>query len=52
MKLEEKKGGEEVVIEVAKAEGGKCERCWNYSASVGKSGTHPLLCHRCVEVLG
>jgi isoleucyl-tRNA synthetase len=30
----------------------KCERCWNYRPTVGKSSDHPTLCERCVRVLG
>jgi len=29
----------------------KCQRCWNWRVSVGKSSSHPLLCARCVEVI-
>ncbi|MEO1560992.1 MAG: isoleucine--tRNA ligase, partial [Cyanobacteria bacterium J06632_19] len=34
-------------IGVAKADGHKCDRCWNYSTKVGESKEHPLLCERC-----
>ena len=34
-------------IEVVKAEGEKCERCWCYSKYVGTNHTHPTLCERC-----
>ncbi|MBF0634058.1 MAG: isoleucine--tRNA ligase [Nitrospinae bacterium] len=34
-------------VKVEKAEGAKCERCWNYSQSVGESKEHPVVCHRC-----
>ena len=37
----------ELVIHVEKAAGDKCERCWNYSTSVGASSAHPALCPRC-----
>ena len=43
-------GGMYVVV--AHAGGGKCERCWNYSETVGKDKTHPTVCSRCVEALG
>jgi len=39
--------GPELVLEVAQAEGAKCERCWNYSTSVGRSAEHPTFCARC-----
>jgi isoleucyl-tRNA synthetase len=35
-------------IEVAKADGQKCERCWNYSAVVGTETDYPTLCERCI----
>ncbi len=40
-----------IMADVAKADGAKCERCWNYRISVGKSGEHPTLCDRCIEAL-
>ncbi len=38
-------------VNVVKAEGEKCERCWNYRASVGNNPEHPTLCDRCIEAL-
>jgi len=38
-------------VTVSKATGGKCERCWNYRASVGSFPDHPTLCDRCVEAV-
>ena len=38
-------------IAVVKAEGQKCDRCWNYSTQVGQSAAHPLLCERCIPAL-
>ncbi|KZR63710.1 Isoleucine--tRNA ligase [Prochlorococcus marinus str. MIT 1327] len=38
-------------IEVARARGSKCERCWHYETDVGQHKTHPTLCGRCVGVL-
>ncbi|MBW4589273.1 isoleucine--tRNA ligase [Aetokthonos hydrillicola Thurmond2011] len=38
-------------IGVVKAEGEKCDRCWNYSTHVGEFAQHPLLCERCVPAL-
>ncbi len=35
-------------IAVSKAEGTKCERCWNYSVDVGADSDHPTICTRCV----
>ncbi|MBU0503420.1 MAG: isoleucine--tRNA ligase [Candidatus Omnitrophota bacterium] len=39
-------------IKVAKAQGGKCSRCWNYSHSVGKDKENSLICGRCLEAIG
>ncbi|MDD4981034.1 MAG: isoleucine--tRNA ligase [Candidatus Omnitrophica bacterium] len=39
-------------IEVAKAEGEKCVRCWNYSLSVGSDKSHHLICQRCLKAIG
>ncbi len=38
-------------VEVSKAPGTKCERCWNYSTQVGKNQRYPSLCERCVAAL-
>ncbi len=41
-----------VRIKVDRAEGSKCERCWNHDPYVGKDKTHPTLCGRCLAVIG
>jgi isoleucyl-tRNA synthetase len=38
-------------ILVKKADGNKCERCWNWLTSVGEYNAHPGLCKRCYKVL-
>jgi isoleucyl-tRNA synthetase len=38
-------------IAVSRAEGAKCERCWNYSTRVGESEAYPTVCERCVAAL-
>ena len=38
-------------VEVAKADGTKCVRCWNYRPAVGANAAHPELCDRCVEAV-
>jgi isoleucyl-tRNA synthetase len=40
-----------VHVEVKKADGAKCERCWNYSTHVGEDKTYPTVCERCSTVL-
>jgi len=44
-------GIEGLRIEVKKAEGEKCGRCWTRSITVGKNAAHPALCDRCSKVL-
>lgn len=38
-------------VKITKAEGEKCERCWQYSTYVGKNPQHPTLCERCSAVV-
>jgi isoleucyl-tRNA synthetase len=38
-------------VEVVKAVGLKCERCWNYRPAVGTFSDHPTLCDRCIEAV-
>jgi isoleucyl-tRNA synthetase len=40
-----------VRVSVERADGEKCERCWNYSTRVGESENYPTACERCVEAL-
>ena len=41
----------ELYLAVQRAEGSKCERCWNYSTRVGQDKEFPTLCERCVPVV-
>jgi isoleucyl-tRNA synthetase len=38
-------------VTVARAPGGKCERCWTWSEKVGTLSAHAGVCERCDEVL-
>jgi isoleucyl-tRNA synthetase len=38
-------------IEVSKADGQKCERCWHWETDIGENSEHPTICGRCVEAL-
>ncbi|MHB1127866.1 MAG: isoleucine--tRNA ligase [Bacillota bacterium] len=38
-------------IKINRAAGEKCQRCWNYSESVGQDYDHPAICGRCAQVL-
>ena len=40
-----------VRAEIKKADGQKCERCWNYSTHVGEDKNYPTVCERCSPVL-
>jgi isoleucyl-tRNA synthetase len=40
-----------VHVEVKRADGAKCERCWNYSIHVGEDKEYPTVCERCSAVL-
>jgi isoleucyl-tRNA synthetase len=38
-------------MRVERAQGKKCERCWNYSTHVGENAELPTLCERCVAAI-
>jgi len=42
----------DIAVEVSKADGVKCERCWNYSLTVGVDKEHSLLCNKCLTAIG
>ena len=39
-------------VDIERASGEKCERCWIYSDSIGAAPKHPTLCSRCAAVVG
>jgi len=41
----------EFKVTVERAEGEKCERCWNYSTRIGEWERYPTVCERCVAAL-
>lgn len=43
--------GDKIEVEIVRAEGEKCIRCWIYSTSVGHSAEHPELCARCAKIM-
>ena len=45
------KDEKEMRVEVRRAEGKKCERCWNYEVSVGHHPEHPTICQRCITAI-
>jgi len=38
-------------VEVVRAEGQKCERCWHWETDIGQNAEHPTICGRCVEAV-
>ncbi|NQU43963.1 isoleucine--tRNA ligase [bacterium] len=42
---------EDLQVEVRKASGEKCARCWTLSEEVGQNLEHTQLCHRCADVV-
>ena len=44
-------GGSTLSVSVARAEGEKCDRCWNYTTDVGVDPNYAGACARCVESL-
>jgi isoleucyl-tRNA synthetase len=49
--LHQGKEEKELRAEVSRADGKKCERCWNYDVSVGHHTEHQTICNRCVEAI-
>jgi isoleucyl-tRNA synthetase len=45
------RGFEGIRIAIAKADGEKCPRCYNYSTHIGESVEHPHICDRCVSAI-
>jgi isoleucyl-tRNA synthetase len=50
-KTEYQSESELVSIGVIKADGKKCDRCWNYSTKVGEFSDNPTICERCNSAL-
>jgi len=44
-------GAPSVDVEVIKADGQKCERCWHWETDIGQNAEHPTICGRCVEAV-
>ncbi len=38
-------------IEIRRADGNKCERCWKWRGDIGRNATHPTICHSCIEAI-
>ena len=51
LKEDSSKEKEELSVNISRAEGEKCERCWKYTKDVGIDEENPTICKRCSEVL-
>ena len=40
-----------LAVKIERADGKKCDRCWNYSTHVGENKRYPTVCERCLEAL-
>jgi isoleucyl-tRNA synthetase len=49
--VELESAGAELAVRVLRADGAKCERCWNYSTRVGEDTRYPTVCERCSAAL-
>ena len=38
-------------VDIAKARGFKCERCWHYELEISKNQKYPNICNRCEKVI-
>jgi isoleucyl-tRNA synthetase len=38
-------------VSVQRADGKKCDRCWNFSTHVGENARYPTICERCSEAI-
>jgi isoleucyl-tRNA synthetase len=38
-------------LEVSKADGQKCERCWHWETDIGQNAEHPTICARCTKAV-
>jgi len=50
-KVELGSASETARVEIQRAPGEKCERCWNYSTRVGEFERYPTVCERCAAAL-
>ena len=42
---------QEADVNISKSKFDKCQRCWMFDESVGKSSEYPDICERCIKVL-
>jgi isoleucyl-tRNA synthetase len=51
VEVHEGDGNADILVRIEKADGTKCERCWNYSTRVGEFEKYPTVCERCIVAL-
>jgi len=39
------------LVDISKAKGFKCERCWHYEIEMSRNENHPNICNRCEKVV-
>jgi len=44
-------GNGTIPVQVVRAEGQKCERCWHWETDIGANAEHPTICGRCVQAV-
>ncbi len=49
--IEFSKESGEIEVEVSKAEGSKCPRCWQWRTDIGSDLAHPEVCAKCAKAL-
>jgi isoleucyl-tRNA synthetase len=47
----ERREGQALTVEIGRAEGVKCERCWKYTTDVGSVAKWPTVCRACAEAV-
>ena len=38
-------------VDISKAKGFKCERCWHYESKMSRNQDHPNICNRCERIV-
>jgi isoleucyl-tRNA synthetase len=51
VELDKADGGAGLGVEVSRAEGTKCERCWKYTVDVGSDSKFPTICAPCARAV-
>jgi isoleucyl-tRNA synthetase len=47
----ERAGGGELAVEIVRASGAKCERCWKYTEDTGSNAKFPTICGSCAAAV-